>query len=30
MTGKWEKNVISLSGKWNNGMIVSGTWKRGP
>lgn len=30
MSGKWEKNVISLSGKWNNGMIVSGTWKRGP
>ena len=29
MTGKWEKNVITLSGKWKTGLSVSGTWKRG-
>jgi hypothetical protein len=28
MTGKWEKNVIALSGKWKSGLAVSGTWKR--
>lgn len=29
MFGRWEKNVITLSGKWKTGLSVSGTWKRG-
>ncbi len=28
LTGNWEKNVITLSGKWKGGAPVSGTWKR--
>lgn len=29
MSGRWDKNVITLSGKWKSGLAVSGTWKRG-
>ena len=29
LTGKWENNMISVSGKWKEGLPVTGDWTRG-
>ena len=29
VTGRWDKNTITVSGTWKSGLPVSGDWKRG-
>ena len=29
MSGKWDKDTITLSGNWKGGLAVTGAWKRG-